>query len=247
MANGTGNWTILGDDELAERLSEAARYVDAPVALTVTTDPESVPGGAIATGRALLAPAARSVLSPLYGFRVLEEVARAVRDGEVGKVYGLFGSYRLERGASPDTLREEALVPLLAYALDVFQSTVDRVMARRASLLTPDDAWFVTVRLADETLLTLEAMATRSPGAGPQVLVEITGSEQVLRAEPTRQAVILEPLEGPARALPWWEDEAERLLQIIASRPPEVRSAERLREAWAAIEQSVSSGAAVEA
>ena len=245
MANGA--WKILGHDHFAGQLSAAARYVDAPGPLTVTTDPDDAPSGAIATGAALLAPGARSALSPLYGFRVLEEAARAVQAGEAGKIYGLFGSYRLERGTSPDALRDAALVPLLAYALEVFHSTVDRVMARRASLLAPDDAWFVTLRLADETLLTLEAMATRSPGAGPQVLVEITGSDQVLRAEPTRQAVILEPLDGPARALPWWEDEAERLLQVIANRPPEVRSAERLREVWSAVEQSVSSGAAVEA
>jgi hypothetical protein len=90
-------------------------------------------------------------------------------------------------------------------------------------------------------------MATRPAGAGPQVLVEITGSEQVLRAEPARQSVLLEPIDGPARALPWWEDEAERLLDIIAARPTEIRSAERLREVWAALEQSVESGAAVEA
>ncbi|CAN5700783.1 hypothetical protein BH23CHL2_BH23CHL2_10040 [soil metagenome] len=246
MAN-TGNWTILGNDGLAARLTEAARYLEAPAAMTVSTTPDDVPNGAIATGAALLSDRARSVVSPLYGFRVLEEAARAVQEGEAGNIYGFFGSYRLERGASPDELRDTALVPLLAYALEIFHSTVERVMVRRASLLACDDAWFVTIRLADETLLTLEAMAVRPTGAGPQILVEITGSEQVIRAEPTRQSVVVEPIDAPARALPWWEDEAERLLAYIAARPTEIRSAERLREVWSAIELSVSSGAAVEA
>ena len=178
---------------------------------------------------------------------MLEEAARATRAGEAGKIYGFFGSYRLERGASPDELRDAALVPLLAYALEIFHSPVERVMVRRASLLASDDAWFVTLRLADETLLTLEAMAARPDGAGPQILVEITGSEQVLRAEPTRQSVIVERTDAPAQALPWWEDEAERLLTYIAARPTEIRSAERLWEVWDAVEQSLESGVAVEA
>lgn len=242
----TGNWTICGADDLAEQLTEAARYIESVVARTVSTAPDDVPTGAIATGGALLSERARSVVSPLYGFRVLEEAARAVQSGEAGKIYGFFGSYRLERGSTPEELRDQALVPLLAYALEIFHSTVERVMVRRASLLTSDDAWFVTLRLADDTLLTLEAMATRPEGAGAQILVEITGSEQVLRVEPTRQSVVIERVDAPARALPWWEDEAERLLAYIAARPAEVRSAERLREVWAAVEQSIESGAAVE-
>ena len=247
MANSTGNWMILGNDELAQHLTEAAAYIDAPVALSVSTDPDAVPSSAIATGAALLVDGARSVVSPLYGFRVLEEAARAVQAGEVGNTYGFFGSYRLERGTSPDELRGQALVPLLAYALEIFHSTVERVMVRQASLLATDDAWFVTLRLADETLLTLEVLAARPSGSGSQVLVEITGSEQVLRVEPTRQSVVVEPVDGPAKALPWWEDEAERLLQHIAARPTEIRSAERLREVWTAVEQSLGSGTAVEA
>jgi predicted dehydrogenase len=120
-------------------------------------------------------------------------------------------------------------------------------MVRRASLLASDDAWFVTLRLADETLLTLEAMATRPAGAGPQVLIEITGSEQVLRVEPTRQSIVVERIDAPAQVHPWTEDEAERLLIYIANRPTEIRSGERLREAWSAIEQSLERGAVVEA
>ena len=243
----TSNWTILGTNDLAEQLNEAARYIDAPAALTISTDPDETLAGAITTGAALLADEARSAVSQLYGFRVLDEAARAAQDGKAGKIYGFFGSYRLERGASPDELRDEALVPLLAYALEIFHSAVERVMVRRASLLAPDDAWFVTLRLADETLLTLEGMAARPTGAGPQILVEITGADQVLRAEPTRQSVIVERTDAPARALPWWEDEAERLLSYIAARPTEIRSAERLREVWAAVERSLDSGAAIEA
>lgn len=243
----TGSWTIIGEDHLAEQLTEVARYIDIPSGRTVSTTPDDVPSGAIATGAALLSAQARSVVSPLYGFRVLEVAAQTARDGEAGKIYGFFGSYRLERGASADELRDQALVPLLAYALDIFQSSVERVMVRRASLLTSDDAWFVTLRLADETLLTLEAMAARPTGAGPQILVEITGSEQVLRVEPTRQSVVVERTDAPAQALPWWEDEAERLLQHIAARPTEIRSGERLREVWAAVEQSLERGVAVEA
>ena len=73
MAN-TGNWTILGTSDLAEQLNEAARYIEAPTALTVSTDPDDVPANAITTGAALLADGARSAVSQLNGFRVLESV-----------------------------------------------------------------------------------------------------------------------------------------------------------------------------
>lgn len=241
----TGAWTVLGSDGLADQLRQAAPYVEIESPLAITTDPNDIPGGAFATGSALLGDGAASVVSSLYGFRVLEDTARAVADGDVGAIYGCFGSYRLERGAFPDDC-DRALADLLAWVLDVFPANVARVHARRASLLAENDAWFVTLRLADDALVTLEVMATNASGSGNSLLVEITGSERVIRTEPTRQAVIVERIDAAERALPWWEDEAERMLQFIAARPPETGSGQRLREVWSAVEQSQETGNAVE-
>lgn len=240
----TGSWTITGPDQLAADLGEAARYVDIPSPISVTTEVDGITTADVGTGHGLLGDVSRPV-STLFGFRVLEDLADSVRASAPGKVYGCFGSYRVSRDAGSDEVTYDALLPLLAYTLEIFGSPVTRIAARRASLFKPDDAWYVTIRLADEVLLTLEAMAATSPSTSPEILVEVTGSDQVLRAEPTRQAVTVEPLNGPPARHPWWEIEAERLLHYIARPADGALDPARLRRTWDAIKDSAASGAPV--
>lgn len=236
----TGSWTITGPDQLAADLGEAARYVDIPAPITVTTEIDGITKADVGAGQGVLGDVTRPV-SALFGFRVLEDLADAVRASAPGKVYGCFGSYRVSRDASAEEVTYDALLPLLAYTLELFGSPITRIAARRASLFKPDDAWYVTIRLADEVLLTLEAMACTNPSATPEILVEITGSDQVLRAEPTRQAVTVEPLAGPPAQHPWWEIEAERLLHVIARPADGPLDPARLRRAWDAIKDAAAS------
>lgn len=237
MANDAFNWRIIGDDPLAGELRAASPYVPTPRELIVTTDPSNVPDGAVGTGRALLAEHTATVASPLIGLRALEHINYEVSSGDAGSLYGMFGSVRLPRGTPAGDV-DQALAELLAYAFEVFHSPVEHGFARRASLIADDDAWFVTFRLVSGVLLTLEVLATGSRGDSDEVTVEITGSERVLRAEPMRQSVRLLTDDGMSRRLFWMEDRAERLLQYIAGREPEVRSGERLRDAWNLVQES---------
>jgi hypothetical protein len=236
-------WNIPGDNPLAGRLREATHLVPARTAITIATEAQHVTPDAFVLGPAALERGER--LLPFYAaFEAVEEVKRALDAGAVGRVYGLFGSLRVERGTSAEALIPNALLPLVALALDLLPGEVSRVWARRSSLFAEHDAWFVTLRLADDTIVTLEALASNAPGSGRELLIEVTGSEQVLRAEPTRQAVVVEPLERPASVHPWWEDLAERYLQLLATRadmPPD-GSGPRLRAVWNALLRSDESG-----
>ena len=236
-------WRIPGDNPLASRLREAARYVPTASAITIATEASDVTPEAFVLGPVVLEAGERIV--PFYAaFEAIEEIARAIAANEIGRVYGCFASFRVARGAAGDDLVSNALLPIVALALDLLPSSPTRVWARRASLFAADDAWFVTLRLADETIVTLEALASNAPGSGQELLVEVTGSEQVLRAEPTRQAVIVEPLDGAATAHPWWEDLAERYLRLVIRRAaqPADGSGARLCAVWGALMQSAERG-----
>jgi predicted dehydrogenase len=238
----TNNWTILGTQPVAERLRQSAQFVESPIPRTIATEPTSDPL-AFVLGPALLESTGR-VIPFLAAFEALEAVRDALRAGQVGKVYGYYTSFRIERGASAADVRDTALLPALAIALDTVPGTVVRVWAKRASLCQDGDAWFVTMRMADDTLLTVEAAALAAPGTGRELLVEVTGAERVLRAEPTRQAVAIEPLDGPPRLAPWWEDLAERYLHLIVARgdDPDADIGQHLRAVWQAVQQSAASG-----
>lgn len=237
-----GTWTILGQDELARQLAHAASYIEAPQSTTIVTDGQDVPVEAVATGRAVLHEGTSTVIPHLLGFRAFEQAAQQIRSGQIGKAYACFGSCRLPRDATPDEVREEALLPLLAYTTTLFTSDIQRIWARNASLFQDGDAWFVTIRLEDDTLITLEALPAVVGAAAPELLVEVTGSERVVRAEPTRQAVTVESLDRPGQRHAWWEDPAERLLLIIRSGEYLSDTGNELREAWAGIQHSSETG-----
>jgi hypothetical protein len=236
-------WNIPGDNPLAGWLRQAARVVPAAAPVTIATQAEHVTPDAFVLGPVALQQGER--LLPFYAaFEAVEEVKRALDAGAAGRIYGLFGSFRVERGMGAEALTSSALLPIVALALDLLPGEVTRVWAQRASLFAADDAWFVTLRLADETIVTLEALASNAPGSGRELLVELTGSDLVLRAEPMRQSVVVEPLDRPASVHPWWEDLPERYLQLLAARaaaPPD-GSGPRLRDVWSAMLRSAESG-----
>lgn len=248
MANGS-NWTILGDNPLAAAMRAAARFVDAPAPIAIVTEPDDVPEGAFAIGPAVLASTVEKVVPYDAAFEAIEEMTRVLRAGEAGRLYGCFTSVRIARGASRDDVSYAALLPAIAVTLDLLTGVVERVHATRMSLLGDDDAWFVTLRLADDTIATIEAMAVLDPVGGlpRELLVEVTASERVLRAEPTRQSVVVEPLGAAGVAYPWWEDLSERFLKLVAQRSsmPHDNAGSRIRAVWSAIQQSIETAEAV--
>ena len=141
-------------------------------------------------------------------------------------------------------MRDNALLPLLATCLQLLDRPVHRVWSARSSLLQHNDAWFVTAALDDESLLTLEALAVTDAPAGPELLIEVTAAERVLRAEPLRQAVVVERVGAAPAAYPWWEDTAERYLAAVlaASEAPPEHAGSRLRAVWRSIQESTASG-----
>jgi len=244
----TTNWNIPGDNSLAVGLRGVSRYVDIDSPVTILTESGQSGANAFALGAAVLDSDATRLVPFYAGFDALETVKRALDAGDVGSVYGGFGSFRVARGTSGEELKLSALLPILALALDLLPEPVISVFANRASLFAADDAWFVTLRLANETIITLEAMASCDPAAGRELLIEITGSDRVLRAEPFRQSVVVESLGAAPVAQTWWEDPYERYLQLLATRAsqPATNDIDRIRNVWQAMLESADSGQRIE-
>lgn len=241
-----GNWTILGDNPIATALAGAARFVDVATPLTLATQPGEIPVDAVAIGPAILSSSVERVVPYFSAFEAIETLMHTLAEGEAGSVYGCFTSFRIPRGSSSDDAALRCLLPALAVTLDLLPSPVTRVHARRASLLTDADAWFVTLRHADDTIATIEALAVLDPAAGltRDMLVEVTASDRVLRAEPMRQAVVVEAIGAAGTSHPWWEDLNERFLKLVVQRAalPNDHAGSRLRAIWAAIQSSAESG-----
>lgn len=244
-----GNWAILGANPVADALRDTARFVDAPIPITLATQPGDVPADAFAIGPATLSSSVERVAPYFSAFEAIEEIKRALDVGEAGRLYGCFTSFRVARGVAGDHVTMRALLPAIAVTLDLLPSPIVRAHARRASLFAANDAWFVTLRCADETIATIEALAVLDPadGLSRDLLVEVTASERVLRAEPMRQSVVVEPLGAAATTYPWWEDLNERFLKLVASRAsqPHNHAGTRLRAVWAAVQASAESGRSI--
>lgn len=238
------NWTIVGDDPFAAGLRTAARFVPSDRPLTLVTDASAATESAWVVGPAVVRVSSGRY-APYYGaFEAIEEVKRAVVAGEVGKIYGLFGSFRVSRATPAADVAPDALLPLVGVALDIIADPPARVWAANRSLMAAGDAWFVHLRTRNDILITLEALACCEPALGPELLVEVTGHDRVLRAEPMRQAVVVEASGASPAAYPWWEDLDERFLRNILARcaAPDDGLGERLRVVWDALSRSASTG-----
>ena len=244
------NWTIIGDNPVADALRDASRFVDAPSPIRLATEAKDLTPDTFAIGPTILASDVEQVVPYYMAYEALSEIKRSLDEGEAGRVYGCFTSFRINRGQDAQAVEYNALLPGLAVTLDLLPGQVSRVHATRASLMADNDGWFVTVRLADETILTVEAMAVLDPAEGinRDILVEVTASDRVLRAEPMRQSVVIEPLGVASTMHPWWEDLNERFLRLLVERAqkPPTDAGSRLRAVWAAIQSSAASGEAVE-
>lgn len=246
MSSSAG-WTILGDTGLARLLRQAAPYVDTARSLTIATEAADVPPEAIGVGPGVYSSSVRNVVPYFTAFEAIEEVQRAIDAGEVGRVYGCYASMRIPRGSSEDILIAGAVGPILAVCRDLLPTPVTRAWARRASLFSENDAWFITLRLADDVIVTIEALASAGASAR-ELLVEVTGSDRVLRAEPTNQGIRVEPLGREVMVWPWWEDLAERFLALVERRATDGRwlDGDDLRKVWQAIQRSADTGQAVD-
>ena len=246
MASNQG-WTILGDTGLARLLRQAAQYIDTDHALTIATEAGDAPADAIGVGPGVYTSDIRRVVPYFTAFEAIEDVQRAIDAGEVGRIYGCYASMRIPRGSNEEQLLAGAVGPILAVCRDLLPAPVARAWATRASLFGENDAWFITLRLADDVIVTIEALASAGASAR-EILIEITGSERVIRAEPTAQGIRVEPLGGEAMVWPWWEDLAERFLALVDHRAAAGRwlDGDDLRSVWEAIHRSADTGEAVE-
>jgi hypothetical protein len=146
-------------------------------------------------------------VSPLRGFVALEAFRADVRNGAAGKPYGIFGAHRVRQGRTD--LFESVGISLLHYAFELFDEPLVRVQTTRASLFgTADDSWFIIARGERDLLVTLEFAASLAASAPTpeQILFEATGSDAMLRVEPTRQVVMVSSRDGATHDVAWWPD-----------------------------------------
>lgn len=148
-------------------------------------------------------------VSPLLGFAALGHLQREVASGTLGRRYGLFAAHRVRQGTAD--VFDAVGLPLLCYASAVLGEAPVSAQVTRAALFGAEpDSWFAILRCADGTLATVEFAASlpRSAPAEQQILVEATGSDAVLRGEPTRQAVTISGQEGVTHQRGWWAEQA---------------------------------------
>ena len=113
MAN-DGNWTILGDNPVAEAMRETARFVDAPAPIAIVTEPDIIPEGAFAIGPTILVSTVEKVVPYYSAFEAIEEITRVLHAGDAGMIYGCFTSIRITRGHGSDDVSYNALLPSIA-------------------------------------------------------------------------------------------------------------------------------------
>jgi hypothetical protein len=238
------SWTIVGDNPIADALRSAAATVDIERPITIMTEPGTAENGAFGIGPAVLATDIEHVV-PYYGaYEAVEEVRNAIVSGAAGRLYGIYASMRIPRGSSADLVAFNAALPIVGVVLDLLPGNVTRAWAQRASLVAENDAWFITLRCDDEVIATIEAMAVIDGTPSREMLIEVTASDKVLRAEPTDQAVVVERIGSAPTTHPWWEDMPERFLKLVARRADDApnNAGATLRAVWTAIQQSATTG-----
>jgi hypothetical protein len=238
------NWTIVGSNPFADDLRRVAPFVSTDAPISIATESGDISHESFAVGPATLLSKAERFIPYYAAFEAIEFVRDALVSGEAGMVYGCFTSFRIPRGATPEELMLGALLPAVSVTLDLLPKRVIRVFAQRSSLFADGDAWFVTLKLEDETIVSIEAMASNDEPTGRELLVEVTASERVLRAEPMKQSVVVEPLGKAPQAYGWWEDLNERYLLLVTKRAgePHNNAGSRLRAVWDALQESAQSG-----
>ncbi len=175
---------------------------DIPVATLPLANGDDAARGALGSGRV-------AQVNPLRGHLALEAFRTDVRGGKAGTPYGIFAAHRVRQGHADPF--ESVGVPLLHFVFDLFDEPLIRVQTTKANLFGRNgDAWFVIARGSNNLILTIEFAALLSAAApgGDQILLEATGTDGMLRVEPTRQVIQVSGKDGGTRDVAWWPDDA---------------------------------------
>lgn len=222
--------------EMGERASFGRAAIEA--GLTVVTlpipDPEEDLERAVESGQL-------RQISRLHGVPALSRLHRDARDRQDGRRYGIYAAHRLPANnyqAVPEALRE-----VVAFVATLGDGTLEHVRATTASFGHGTDGWFVLAQFANGTIATLEVSAVLPESDSPhgELLVEVTGSAGVLRAEPERQSVVGQGTNGVIRH-PWYADPhgplLERAMDLVEddSREGQVAGMKLMRAVGAAAE-----------
>jgi hypothetical protein len=183
-------------------------------------------------------------VSPLRGYVALETLRAEVRRGVLGQAYGLFAAHRF--GQVPGQVFGERGGALLHYVYEVIGEPLEMVQTTRATLFgSQPDACFIVARASSGLLLTLEFAASLVEKAvvREQVLVEATGSGAVLRAEPTRQSILISGRSGTSEQ-PWWISQAPGFVAaaLSAAQTPDSKREVGFLDFLAAVRQSADAG-----
>ncbi len=242
IPDGTGMVINLASGSNQISTLQSATSSGLPVATLPLTSTGDDARAALGSGRVMQ-------VSPLRGFEALEAFRADVRSGKPGRPYGIFAAHRVKQGTGD--LFDSVGVPLLHFVFDLFDEPLARVQTTRASLFgSNDDAWFILARGKQDLLLTIEFAASiaSSAPAPAQVLMEATGSEAVLRVEPSRQVIEITGKSGVTKDVAWWPDEApgfvDAAVQVTDIHEPKRELA--FLDFVAAVRQSAEKGEPVE-
>lgn len=142
-------------------------------------------------------------LSPLHGLPALDRLHRDARERREGRRYGIYAAHRLPRNHAGRA--DAALNDLVSFVAALGDGRVEHVRATSADLGESTTGWFVLARFVSGTIATIEVSPVLPDADEPhgEVLIEVTGSEVVLRAEPERQSVEVRASTG-VRSYPWY-------------------------------------------
>ncbi len=201
---------ILADADERAGFARAALGAGIPVVSLPIDNPDDAIVQAMLDGRLRL-------MSRLHGLPALDRLYTDCEAELYGRRYGVFAAHRLPRNAVQDL--EPALCDLVVYVASLIDSPLVRLSATTSNLDTSSTAaWFLLARFADDTIATIEvgAMLPEADDAGGELLVEVTGSDAVLRAEPERQSILVNR-SGGHEWMAWYAAAPEFLLRRAVS------------------------------
>jgi hypothetical protein len=190
---------ILADRDERSGFAQIALEAGLSVVSLPISDPDEQLGQAILDGRL-------NLISSLHGRPTMARLHEDCQSAAFGRLYGVFAAHRLPRNFAAEC--DAALQDLIVYVCSIIDSSLVRL-----SVTAAEGATFAITRFADDTIATIEVGALLPESADPngELLVEVTGSDAVLRAEPERQAVIINGKDGFERQS-WYDGPAEWLL-----------------------------------
>jgi hypothetical protein len=152
-------------------------------------------------------------MSRLHGLPTIARLQSDVHSGAPGRRYGVFAAHRIPANFADDL--EEVVDELITCTCSLIDAPVTRISATRSDLGTSTTAgWFILARFADDTIATIEAAAVLPESDDPsgELLIEVTGSNAVLRAAPEQQGVVVNTASGGFRSS-WYAEPSEFLMR----------------------------------